>query len=135
MSRCVLCGQPHERRIEDRPAMYCAECTAIRVEAKHTLTHVLDTLYLGDALGRRSHSRGVVDVADEFLKAIMPEWDALSDQEKSRYRDQLNDMLDGPLNPMKGVPARGMPISQLSGRPGAKGFDAFCEIARSWGYD
>jgi hypothetical protein len=29
----------------------------------------------------------------------------------------------------------GTPISQLSGQPGCRGFDAFCEIARSWGYD
>lgn len=28
---------------------------------------------------------------------------------------------------------RGTPISKLSGRPGHPGFDAFCEIARSWG--
>ena len=27
----------------------------------------------------------------------------------------------------------GTPISKLSGQPGTKGFDAFCEIARSWG--
>jgi hypothetical protein len=29
----------------------------------------------------------------------------------------------------------GTPISKLSGRPGHAGYDAFCEIARSWGYD
>jgi hypothetical protein len=40
-------------------------------------------------------------MADDFLKAIIPEWDTLSDQEKCRYRGQLNDMLDGPLNPVK----------------------------------
>ena len=27
----------------------------------------------------------------------------------------------------------GTPISQLSGRPGHRGFDAFCNIADSWG--
>lgn len=32
-------------------------------------------------------------------------------------------------------PERGTPISKLSGQPGTKGFDAFCEIARSWGFD
>ena len=34
-----------------------------------------------------------------------------------------------------GGPARGTPISKLSGRPGHPGFDEFCEIARSWGYE
>lgn len=29
----------------------------------------------------------------------------------------------------------GTPISQLSGRPGTDGFDKFCEIAATWGYD
>lgn len=27
----------------------------------------------------------------------------------------------------------GTPVSQLSGRPGHRGFDAFCGIAESWG--
>lgn len=35
-----------------------------------------------------------------------------------------------------GGPRRlGIPISQLSGRPGHPGFERFCDIARSWGYD
>lgn len=29
----------------------------------------------------------------------------------------------------------GTPVSELSGRPGRPGFEKFCEIARSWGYD
>lgn len=29
----------------------------------------------------------------------------------------------------------GTPISQLSGRPGEPGYEEFCRIARSWGYD
>lgn len=29
----------------------------------------------------------------------------------------------------------GTPISQLSGRPGQPGYDEFCRIARSWGYE
>lgn len=29
----------------------------------------------------------------------------------------------------------GTPISQLSGRPGHPGFEEFCHIARTWGYD
>ena len=29
----------------------------------------------------------------------------------------------------------GTPISQISGRPGHPGFDEFCRIAKSWGYD
>lgn len=32
-------------------------------------------------------------------------------------------------------PQLGTPLSELSGRPGHKGYDKFCEIARSWGYD
>ena len=28
----------------------------------------------------------------------------------------------------------GTPISQLSGRPGHRGFDAFTDVAASWGY-
>jgi hypothetical protein len=29
----------------------------------------------------------------------------------------------------------GTPISELSGRPGHRGYDRFVEIARSWGFD
>ena len=29
----------------------------------------------------------------------------------------------------------GTPISKLSGRPGHEGFEEFCRIAKSWGYD
>jgi len=29
----------------------------------------------------------------------------------------------------------GTPISQLSGRPGEPGYDEFCRIARSWGFE
>lgn len=29
----------------------------------------------------------------------------------------------------------GTPLSQVSGRPGQPGFDLFCAIAASWGYD
>lgn len=29
----------------------------------------------------------------------------------------------------------GTPISELSGRPGFPGYQRFCEIAASWGYD
>lgn len=32
-------------------------------------------------------------------------------------------------------PTLGTPISELSGRPGHKGYDRFVEIARSWGHD
>lgn len=34
-----------------------------------------------------------------------------------------------------GRPQLGTPISELSGRPGHKGYEEFCRIARSWGYD
>jgi hypothetical protein len=29
----------------------------------------------------------------------------------------------------------GTPISQLSGRPGHSGYEEFCRIARTWGYE
>ena len=29
----------------------------------------------------------------------------------------------------------GTPLSELSGRPGHPGYEKFCSIARSWGYD
>lgn len=29
----------------------------------------------------------------------------------------------------------GTPMSQISGRPGHPGFEEFCRIARSWGYE
>jgi len=29
----------------------------------------------------------------------------------------------------------GTPISELSGRPGYPGYEEFCRIAKSWGYD
>lgn len=52
-------------------------------------------------------------------------------------------VFEGELSPMVtcvgcgGGPAvpPGTPISELSGRPGHPGFERFCEIARSWGYD
>jgi hypothetical protein len=33
-----------------------------------------------------------------------------------------------------GRPRFGTPISELSGRPGHKGYAEFCRIAESWGY-
>ena len=33
------------------------------------------------------------------------------------------------------APPLGTPISELSGRPGHKGYDRFVQIAKSWGYD
>lgn len=35
----------------------------------------------------------------------------------------------------EGKPQIGTPISQLSGRPGHPGYEEFCRIAASWGYD
>lgn len=32
-------------------------------------------------------------------------------------------------------PALGTPLSKLSGRPGHPGYEEFCRIAASWGYD
>lgn len=34
-----------------------------------------------------------------------------------------------------GKPGLGTPISELSGRPGHRGYEEFKRIARSWGYD
>lgn len=35
----------------------------------------------------------------------------------------------------EGAKGIGTPLSQLSGRPGESGYEEFCRIARSWGYD
>lgn len=35
----------------------------------------------------------------------------------------------------EGRPQFGTPLSKLSGRPGHEGFDEFCRISSSWGYD
>lgn len=40
-------------------------------------------------------------MCNEFLRTVVPEWDALSDRERSTYRAQLDCLLDGPLNPVK----------------------------------
>lgn len=32
-------------------------------------------------------------------------------------------------------PELGTPLSKLSGRPGEPGYDEFCRIAKSWGYE
>lgn len=34
-----------------------------------------------------------------------------------------------------GRPQFGTPLSELSGRPGERGYEEFCRIARSWGHD
>lgn len=34
-----------------------------------------------------------------------------------------------------GPPQLGTPLSELSGQPGHPGYERFCQIARSWGYD
>lgn len=34
-----------------------------------------------------------------------------------------------------GKPQIGTPLSELSGRPGHPGYEEFCRIAASWGYD
>jgi hypothetical protein len=36
---------------------------------------------------------------------------------------------------LRGERPIGTPISELSGRPGDKGYAEFCRIARSWGYE
>jgi len=51
-------------------------------------------------------------MTDDFLRAIVPDWDTLTDEEKARYRGQLDDMLDGPCNPLKGKAADTEPASQ-----------------------
>lgn len=35
----------------------------------------------------------------------------------------------------EGRPQLGTPLSEISGRPGHKGYDEFCRIAKSWGYE
>jgi hypothetical protein len=40
-----------------------------------------------------------------------------------------------PPTPPSAEPRIGTPLSELSGRPGQPGYDRFCDIAASWGYD
>lgn len=40
-------------------------------------------------------------MADEFLKAICPDWEAMTEDERQEARRQLGELLDGPLNPVK----------------------------------
>ena len=42
---------------------------------------------------------------------------------------------DVPISFATSGEVKGVPISQLSGRPGTKGYELFKAIAQSWGYD
>lgn len=63
----------------------------------------------------------------------LPEGDTFyyeSEAERAGFRDD-------PVCPgcfPNGKPEIGTPISQLSGRPGEKGYEEFCRIASSWGH-
>lgn len=48
-------------------------------------------------------------------------------------REPLED--DVGISPATPVEPAGTPISEVSGRPGQKGFAEFVRIARSWGFD
>ena len=43
-------------------------------------------------------------MADEFLKAICPDWETMTEKERLEARRQLGELLDGPLNPVKRNP-------------------------------
>ena len=49
--------------------------------------------------------------------------------------ESVADQADCPGCNQSGPRQLGTPLSELSGRPGHKGYEKFCEIARSWGYD
>jgi len=59
------------------------------------------------------------------------EWDASLSSKAAHYGfDSLNR-----LWVRAGAKSIGTPISELSGRPGHPGFEKFCRIAESWGYE
>lgn len=43
-------------------------------------------------------------MSDHFLRAIVPEWDKLTEEEKANYRGQLDNLMDNELNPIKRAP-------------------------------
>lgn len=69
----------------------------------------------------------------EFACGIGP---ALPEGDKWVGADEhgLHHMVDCPTCRQSAV-TLGTPLSELSGRPGHKGYDKFVEIARSWGYE
>ena len=53
----------------------------------------------------------------------------LHESESAAYR-----LADCPICNPRGPAYLGTPLSELSGRPGHKGYERFCVIAESWGY-
>lgn len=60
----------------------------------------------------------------------------LPEGDKYVFASELNaDRADCPGCNPDGPRKLGTPLSEISGRPGHKGYDEFCRIAESWGYD
>lgn len=54
------------------------------------------------------------------------------DEDEYQPMEDAVDIGPPPRDPDKPL---GTPISQLSGRPGEPGYEEFCRIAKSWGFD
>ncbi len=69
-----------------------------------------------------------------FACGIGPE---LPEGDKYFFADEVGQhwQIDCPGCNPAGPRQLGTPMSQLSGRPGHPGYDEFCRIAESWGYD
>lgn len=52
-----------------------------------------------------------------------------------QYERMEDDMPNMAATELKAGKPLGTPVSELSGQPGHPGFDEFCRIARSWGYE
>ena len=79
--------------------------------------------------------RSSLNTERRFACGIGPE---LPDGDMYFFEDELiacGHRVDCPGCNPAGKQPLGTPISRLSGRPGHKGFDEFCRIAKSWGYD
>lgn len=60
----------------------------------------------------------------------LPDGDQYFFQSESASR-----LADCPICNPGGPVKLGVPLSELSGRPGRPGYEKFCNIASSWGYD
>lgn len=52
---CVICGANHDLLWSKHyPSMYCGPCAVLKRAAKGVVTHVIDTLYLGDIFAAKT---------------------------------------------------------------------------------
>ena len=45
---CAICFDKHSHIFNDEPSLYCEKCSPLRKAATGTISHIVDTLYLGD---------------------------------------------------------------------------------------